>query len=429
MKLTTYSVGARGKLLAIRTDRFKSELLAIQLAVPTSAATAQSNALCLELLRRGTERFPTKALFHRHLDDLYSTSITPFNRRAGDMQVLGLTADFLGARFVGGGEGLLPQVTELMAELLYHPYFPEGHFHSPYVESEKQHLRDAIRARINSPRAYAKMKCRALLCEGEPYALSLVGEESTVDAITATSLTAAWRELLQSVTPIFFYVGNSDPCRVAELLAERFDTACGESARYHTQIALPCGVKRATEQVPLCQGKLALGFRTDVTLSHELSCPTVLMNEILGGSAASKLFLNVRERRSLCYHCSSSLDLFKGTVFVSSGMKVENREVTEQAIRAEFEALRRGEITDVELDAARRSLANAYRQMFDNPGALFGFYMGRALMGSDETIEGRREALMRVTREQIVEAASHVHEGAVFFLEGTLAGEEDEENE
>ncbi len=425
MKPTVYSVGDGARLVAIRTDRFKSELLTVQLAVPIASKTAQKNALAFELLRRGTETYPTKALFHRHLDDLYATSITPFNRRVGDAQVLGIAADFLGARFVGGDEGLLPRIVSQMAELLYRPYFPEGHFHTPYVESEKRNLTTAIAAAINNPRAYARDKCRALLCKGEPYALPLIGEACTVDAITPEALTAAWQHLLATVRPTFFYVGNSDPRRVAELLAAHFDVTRGTLPHLTCTAVLPHGVQSVTEQAPLFQGKLAMGYRTDVTLSHPLSAATVYVNEIFGGSAASKLFLNVRERRSLCYHCSSALDLFKGTVFVGSGIKVENRAVTEAAIRAEFDAIVRGEVSEVEFDAAKRSIDNSFRQMYDNPGALFGFYMGRVLTNCDETMESRREALSRVTLHEVVEAAAHVREGAVFFLEGVLEEDED----
>ena len=427
MKPIIYPIGNGARLFAIRTDRFKSELLSVQYALPCAAETAQDLALVFELLRRGTERYPTKALFHRELDDLYASSITPFNRRAGDMQLLGLNADFLGDRFVGG-EGLLARVVDMMAELIYRPYFPEGHFHTPYVESEKRHLRDAIRARINSPRTYAKSKCRKLLCEGEPYALSLIGEEDTVDAITPEALTRARADLLATVTPTFFYVGNTDPKIVARLLADAFPLSGAGAVHYATEVKLPTGdPKQGTEQMPLCQGKLAIGYRTDISLLHPLSPAMVVLNEIFGGSAGSKLFLNVRERRSLCYHCSSTLDLFKGVLFANSGMKVSNKEATEAAIRAEFDAIVKGEITDIELEAAKRSLDHAYHQMHDNPGAMFGFYMGRALVGCDETIADRRRALSKVGRAEICEAAEHVREGASFFLEGTLNEEEGEE--
>lgn len=425
MKPTVYNVGEGARLVAIRTDRFKSELLTVQLAVPITKETAQHNALLFELLRRGTQRYPTKALFHRHLDELYATNITPFNRRAGDMQVLGISADFLGERFVEG-EGLLPRVVSLMAELLYHPYFPEGHFHTPYVESEKRNLVNAIRSAINNPRAYARDKCRALLCEGEPYALPLIGTEDSVGAITPETLTAAWQQILAEVKPTFFYVGNSDPVQVAALLTASFDTARGSDPRYVCTSRMPERLARVDERVPLCQGKLAMGYRSDVTLSHPLSAATVYVNEIFGGSAASKLFLNVRERRGLCYHCASSLDLFKGTIFVGSGIKVSNRTVTEEAIMAEFDAICRGEISETEFFAARRAIDNGFRQMYDNPGALFGFYMGRTLTGDAETVESRRETLANVTLDEVVEAANRVRLGAVFFLEGTQEGDEDE---
>jgi predicted Zn-dependent peptidase len=423
-------VGAHATLLAVQTDRFKSELLNVQFAVPTKEKTAQRYALLFELLRRGTERYPTKAQFYRHLDDLYASDIRPYCRRAGDMQLLGASAEFLGARFVGGGMGLLPELCEMLAEFLLHPYLPNGTFHAPYLESEKRHLRDGIRARINNPRGYARGKCRKMLFAGEPYALSLAGEEETVDAITAEALSALWQELTASLTPTFFYIGNTSPEVVASLLERTLPFAGMQTNPAQTLVKMPADtVLRAEEEMPLCQGKLSIGYRTDITMGHRLAPAMSMLNEIFGGSAASKLFLNVREKRSLCYHCSSALDLYKGAIFVGSGIRVENREVTEEAIRTEFEALLRGDITQTEWDAAKRSRDFACRQLSDHPSSLCDFYMGRHLLGLTETPEERRAAFAAVTREDVAEAAAHLREGAVFFLKGTLKGEEDDENE
>lgn len=422
-------IGEHATLLAVQTDRFKSELLNVQFAVPTKKETAQRYALLFELLRRGTERYPTKAQFYRRLDDLYASNIQPYCRRAGDMQLLGLTAEFLGARFVGGGAGLLPEMCKMLSELLLHPYTPSGVFHVPYLESEKRHLRDVIRARINNPRGYARAECRKMLFAGEPYALSLAGEEESVDGITAEGLTALWRELTGALIPTFFYIGNTPPAEVAELLSRTLALGGNTVHPAKTVVKMPTeAVLRAEEEMPLCQGKLAIGYRTDITLGHPLCAAMSMLNEIFGGSAASKLFLNVREKRSLCYHCSSSFDPYKGAIFVGSGIRVENREVTESAIRAEFEAILRGDITKTEWEAAKRSREFACRQLLDQPAALCDFYMGRYLLGLIETPEERRAAFAALTREQVAEAADHLREGAVFFLKGTQ-DEEGEENE
>lgn len=415
-------------LLAVQTDRFKSELLNVQFAVPNTEQTAQRYALLFELLRRGTEKYPSKAQFYRRVDDLYASDVRPYCRRFGDMQLLGVTAEFLGAHFVGGGAGIMKEICELLSEFLLHPYLPGGEFHVPYLESEKHHLRDAIRARINNPRGYARAECRKMLFEGEPYALSLVGEEDSIDAITAKGLTALWRELTETLTPTFFYVGNTPPEAVAEMLESLLYFKGVQTNPLNTIVKMPEGtVLRAEEEMPLCQGKLAIGYRTDITHGHPLSAAMSILNEIFGGSAASKLFLNVREKRSLCYHCGSTLDLYKGSIFVGSGIRVENRDVTEEAIRTEFEAILRGDITDTEWEAAKRSREFVCRQLSDHPTSLCSFYMGRHLLGLSQTIEEFRIACESVTREQVAEASAHLREGAVFFLKGTLDAEEGEE--
>ncbi len=423
-------IGECATLLALQTDRFKSELLNVQFAVPTKKETAQRYALLFEMLRRGTERYPTKAQFYRRLDDLYASNIQPYCRRAGDMQLLGLTAEFLGARFVGGGAGLLPEMCRMLGEMLHRPYMPNGSFHAPYLESEKRHLRDVIRARINNPRGYARAECRKMLFAGEPYALSLAGEEGDVDAITAEALTALWQEMTSTLVPTFFYIGNTPPAEVAEHLSRALALKGSVAHPANTLVKMPADtVLRAEEEMPLCQGKLAIGYRTDITVGHPLAAAMSMLNEIFGGSAASKLFLNVREKRILCYHCSSSFDPYKGAIFVGSGIRVENREITENAIRAEFEAILRGDITKTEWEAAKRSREFACRQLLDHPASLCDFYMGRHLLGISETPEQRRAAFAAVTRDEVAKAAAHLREGAVFFLKGTLDGEEGEDNE
>ena len=92
----------------------------------------------------------------------------------------------------------------------------------------------------------------------------------------------------------------------------------------------------------------------------------------------------------------------------------------------EFSSLAKGHITKTEFEAAHRSLAHSYQQVFDNPAALSDFYAGRDLIGSHDTVEDFRDAVSRVTRDDVIEAAEHIRQGATFFLKGTLEGEEGE---
>ncbi len=421
-------VGKYGMLIYIATDRFKSELLSLSYSVPLTSATAQKNAMVTALSRRGTVTYPTQASLNRHLDEMYSTAISTSNRRIGDMQTLSFTADFLGARYVEGGKGLLPEVISILSELVRKPLLDEnGNYIGAFVEGEKQVLRDAIRAAINNPRGFAQAKARELLCAGEPYGISLIGEEDSVDLLTPASLAARHRALQGEAAPLFAYVGSTPAPEVVALLENAFGDFGGKGAAYQSLVRAHEGeVKRGEVEMPLQQGKLSLGFRTDIAANHRLAPALLLVNEIYGGSPASKLFLNVREKKSLCYHCSSSLDLYKGVLFASSGMQVASRAAAEEAMLAEFYELQQGNISEVELNAAKKALANTYRGAFDNPAVLSRFYMGRVTANAFETVDAWRERLMRVTREEIVEAANHISLGAEFFLKGTVPSGEEE---
>lgn len=415
-------------LFCITTDRFKSEYFSLRYMLPLTSETAQEFTLLPAVLGRGTVKYPTKLIINRRLDELYSTTVSVHNQRIGDMHCIGFCADLLGSRFVGGRYGVLPEVIEILAELLYSPALVNGSFRADYVESEKGHLADGIRAAINNPRGYAASKCRKLLCEGEPFALSLLGSEQTVGKITAEALTARYDAFLKDAVPTFFYVGATSPDDVAAMIGNAFPTFENTGFPYFATVKKGEGeVLCGEEEMPLCQGKLSLGFRTDISVGHRLAPAMLMLNEIYGGSPASKLFLNVRERRSLCYHCSSGADLYKGVMFANAGMTAENRRITEEAMLEEFYALSRGQISDTELEAAQRSLDHSYRQTLDNPAALADFYASRALCGNKDTLDSFHAAVNAVDKTAVIEAAEHVRHGAVFFLNGTLDAEEGEE--
>lgn len=419
MKPVFLPIGRAASLVYIKTDRFKSELLTASFAVPLQGATVQQNAMLPALSCRGTVSFPTQSQINRHLDLMYSTSISTKNRSMGDVQVISYRADFLGARYTGGGNGLLPEVVKVLSELVLSPRRTmEGAYLPAYVESEKKNLLDAIRAEKNDPRAYSLASCRAILCEGEPYALSLLGEEANAMGITPAVLAARHEAFLSECTPVFCYVGNAPIGEVSALLCNSFSEVGKKQAFQTTVKAHEGAVRRDTKEMPLLQGRLSLGFRTDIDMLHPLSAALLVLDEIYGGSPASKLFLNVRERRSLCYHCSSRVDRHKGVLFAASGIKPENRAVTEEAMLAEMVSIKKGEISKTEMKAAKAALDHAYRQAFDSPATLARFYMNRALLGIEETVDAWQMRVARVTAEEVVEAAGRLSLGAVFFLDG-----------
>jgi predicted Zn-dependent peptidase len=255
------------------------------------------------------------------------------------------------------------------------------------------------------------------------------------DILSQTDGRALYRhyeELLRMATVHIFYIGTSSLERVANSLSHAFaDYPVGS----HLPVmplcpATPLPFWSQTERMPVSQGKLVMGFRSGLSITATPDYHRgLLLNEIFGGSAASKLFLNVREKMSLCYYCSSSYSIYTGDMMVSSGIEVKNRQRVEEAILAQFEDIRKGHITKVEFEAAKRSLENCYRQIYDNPLDLSSFYGSRSFLGLSETVEECREAIAKVSLQDIVALSQHVVCDTAFFIEGTSEPKEVEDDE
>ena len=142
---------------------------------------------------------------------------------------------------------------------------------------------------------------------------------------------------------------------------------------------------------------------------------------MFGGSSNSKLFLNVREKLSLCYYASSLYHRKKGLITVSSGIEFENYQKALDEIRAQLEAVQQGRLEDWELEAARSTLLNAYASMGDSQGKLENFFLGQAATGQDESPESLAEQVRAVTPERIFEAMRTVKLDTVYFLQGKEA--------
>lgn len=143
-----------------------------------------------------------------------------------------------------------------------------------------------------------------------------------------------------------------------------------------------------------------------------------LMCTILGGSAHSKFFTNVREKQSLCYYCVSRLHRVKGIMVVESGVEFENIEKARKAMEAELEAIRNGDVSDDEIKFAKLAVANSFVSICDSVGGNTEWYVSqlgdKKLMSVEEAVA----AFEAVTKEQIVEAANKLTLDTVYVLKG-----------
>ncbi len=436
-----YDLGNGMTLSALSTDRFKTASLTVSTALLADSKLSPQSTLLLGVLGRGSAKHPTLLSLNRRMDELYDLTLFSRNYRMGDLQILGSGAYFIDPAFLPAtedGRALEKENVQMLADSLYAPLYDEnGLFRADYVEKEKTVLCDVIRDEKNNPAAYAEQRSRELTFAGEPHGVSFYGTIDGVREMMPEAVTERYRALLPHAPLRFFYVGSTEGERMAELIENAFRT---EGDRPATDGALgatlpPLGTKDLAqkryfeETLPVPQSKLVLTLSSGADLRSDDIYTAMVYNEILGGSPTSKLFTNVREKKSLCYYCSSVLDFYKGYFSVASGIRLENRAETEAAILYEVEQMRAGHISALELENAKRYLASVYTSLYDSASSIESYFLSRGIYGVSVTPEETRAAIARVTREDVVRFSSRVTLSSVYFLAGTRTdgGEEDAE--
>lgn len=404
-------------LTYLPAQRFKTSRMTVQLIAPLQRETAAANALLPAVLRRGTVRCPDMESLSAALDTLYGANIDYTVRKKGERQCVGFAAGFIDDAFTPHGEKLLEPVSAMLGELLLDPVTHGGRFLSSYVESEKANLIDAIRGLKNDKRDWADIRLMQEMCAGEPYSVLRLGDEETAGRITNQSLYVHGQALMASSRVEVIYCGSAEAQRVEDAvltalaaLPRGAQTALPEVQR----IQAPDMPRRIVETMDVTQGKLAMGYRC----SSDDYPAMVLANLIFGGTSNSKLFLNVRERLSLCYYASSSYARSKSILTVSSGVETADFERAETEIGRQLQAVQQGDWEDWEQEGALQAIRASLLSLSDSQGALENFYLGQIAAGVEETPEELAAALEQVTKERIVAAAQTVKPDTVYFLRG-----------
>lgn len=412
----------------LRSDKFKTACMSVTLLTQLRRETAAMNAVIPFVLRRGTTRYRDMEQLSRRMDELYGAAVEPVVRRIGEIQCIGFYGSFPEPDYLPGGEALLGGTCALMAQLLLDPVTRGGLLLPQYVDSEREKLLDIIRSRMNDKRSYALTRCIEEMCCYEDFAVSRFGSESEAENIHYKKLTRHYRELIQTCPVEIFYCGKTDFKAVSAAMRDAFsamprgeiDYDIGTDLRMN---AVEDHVRFVEEEMDVTQGKLVLGFRLGECM-EEPDIPALhVFNAVYGSGATSKLFMNVREKLSLCYYASSAVYLHKGIMLVSSGIEFDKLDAARDEILAQLDSVRRGEITDDELRSAKKSVASDLRAVQDSIGELEGFYLSQALDGLDYGPAELAALAEDVTKEDVQAIAESIECDLIYFLKGS--GEED----
>lgn len=400
------------------------------MTLPADSETYACAAMLMPSSMRATEKYGSFAELCRRCDELYAADISDMMSLRGGVFSIGLRALMLGNKYVreeerDGGLDILDGTTELMSQIIFSPLLSERD-----LENEKIILINKIKSQVNDPLTFGLRRLRETLMEGEPGILTSEKAIEAIKGLTREKLCRFREKLISEAKVEFFYCGEESQSTVKSLIEKHFSGLLTErdgNAEKRTLKAVST-VRYIDEDGDYAQSNLLLGFRSNVLLDDVDFYAAELANEILGEGPVSKLFLNLREKHSLCYFCGSGYDEINGILTVGCSIAAKDRKKAEKEIFHQLDLIKKGKISDAELKAAKQSIYSDCREAEDHPEDYEEFSRSARLFGGPRDIAEYKKNIEAVSREQIAAAARKFELDTVYFLRGRLEENGEGEN-
>lgn len=386
---------------------------------------ATATALLPAVLRRGSKRFPTTLEFSRHLDLLYGAGYRADVVKRGERHMMVFDIEVADPSYVKDSENLVKEGLLTLRDSVWDPVTEDGGFKRDYFEQEKRNHKELIEGLINDKRRYAVERCLSEMCKGEPFSIYRYGRTEDLDKMDPRSLYEFYREVFDRNPMDLFIMGDLDPEQALDMAREVFSMDRTNDVKVGPPTSAPVRsldeVQKVEDRLDVNQGKLVLGFRTNVPYASDELPALIFYNGVLGGFVHSKLFQNVREKASLAYYAYSALERTKGLMWISSGIEFSNYQKALDIIMEQLDQMRKGEISDYEMDCTRKGLASQLKVARDSFGGELDLFIEGLVNGRIWSPEELSEATAKVTKDDIVRVAEKIQLDTIYFLNGREA--------
>lgn len=410
------------KLHCIKTDKFKTNLISVFLSVPLDRKTITYNAIIPAVLRRGTKNLNSQEKISIELENMYGATFDCGVEKIGDNQILKFYLELINDEFIENNDNTLNRGINLLLDIIFNPLVENNQFKKEYVETEKDNIKQIIEAKIDNKDRYAFDRCIEEMHKNKVYGLYKYGYVEDLNKINEQNLYEHYKKLINIAKIDIFVSGNINQTEALnyikyneniQKLSPRIDIhIVNDEKTLELDNNKP---KVVTEKMDVTQGKLVIG--TEVNLNEKDSKYKIsLYNVILGESATSKLFQNVREKASLAYTARSNYIKPKNNIYIRCGIEIQNFEKAVNIIYEQLEAMKNGEFTEEDIENAKKYIISGLKITKEEQDSELTYYFGQELSDKFTTFEEYEEKINKITREDIKKVAQNIKVNTIYFL-------------
>lgn len=418
-KISNYSYN----LHMIKTDKFKTTTIQVNFKRELRKEDITIRNLIINALCESTKNYPTKKDMIIQTEELYDLYYRGINYISGKYNIMTFDVTFLDEKYTE--EGMLDKSIKFLIEILFNPNvvkkrnkicFDEKNFDMAYNT-----LKNNIVSLKENPDSYSRIRMLENMEKDSYISYRSVGYIDDLNKIDSAKLYQYYGSILKNDIVDIFVIGNINERRIKKIIDECFSNiktlkrpAGSHFIQSKRTRLIP---KTFKEKQDINQSKLCLGYKIDKMTDFELRYVLNVYSYILGGGPDSKLFRNVREKNSLCYHISSIGNPLTSLLIISAGINKKDFRKALSLIKKEVYSIKKGNFNNDDIIKAKITYINSMKELEDDPQSLLSLYAGMEYLKSDD-IQTRFRKINNVTKSNVIKLANKIHLDTVYLLEG-----------
>ncbi len=416
--MESYKINDNITLNYIPMTKLKTTSIGIYMGRKLSREECSKNAVLPYVLMKGCKVANNASEIAKALQNLYGANFYTGVTKRGDNQFINFEGEVISDRYAPNREELTLGLFDLMLSVIFEPVTENGVFLADVLEREKTNCINKIKGFINDKTSFANMRMKEEMFSGQEFSVSEYGYIEDIEKISEKSLYEHYKEFLTGSVINIFLCGDVNIEEIKEEITEKIKGLTFKKAELYDGniIKKESPMVSIMENTELTQGKLSIGFRTNVSAKDDDFWALMVANNIYGGGLGSKLFNNVREKLSLAYYVATRIDRFKGFMLLYAGIAFEKLDEAKNEIFFQLDEMKKGNITEDEIANSKSEMINSLNTFYDDQKQLQSYYMGNIIAGVSVSIEEYIEKISKVTKEEIVAVINKIEADTLFFL-------------
>lgn len=404
-------------------NKFKNVAISIDFIEPLANDNLVERTMVAEMMENYSAKYNSKLKVARKLAELYGARFGTNLFKVGDLVALRVSITFINEHFLSDEINLVKQICDFLQEIIFHPYLVEGSYPTGPFELQRNNLVDYLNNLSDNKKYYAARQTKKMYFADDYQNAKLIfGDVEDLAIVTPSKVAAYYQQMIDQNEIYISVQGNLNQQQITEIQSHfNFSPRPNLMVGMNTNSANR-PLRQQTELADQKQSQLDLMYDFPVNLQSDDYYAALVMNALLGGSATSLMFLNIREQASLAYYISSSYNSTMEFLMIQSGIDGKNAEKVQAMIKNQINHLIEGKYAESLLNKVKTSLISGYLTNFDSERKSLNDLFINALVNKQVSKNEWIAQVQAVDKGQVAAVAQKLALKAIFLLKGENNG-------